>query len=153
MIEKTIKHLIDNNISIATAESCTGGLIAKTITDFSGVSQIYAQGYITYSNDAKIKNLGVKKETLEAYGAVSPETAREMADGVRKKSGALIGVSSTGIAGPDGGTASKPVVLVYIACSTEKECTVRELRLTGDRAEIRNKTVSEVFTLIRDSIN
>ena len=152
MIEKTIKYLIENNISIATAESCTGGLIAKTITDFSGVSQIYAEGYVTYSNEAKIKNLGVKRETLEAYGAVSENTAREMADGVRKKSGAVIGVSSTGIAGPGGGTPSKPVGLVYIACSTDKGCTVQKLRLSGNRDEVRNKTVSEVFTLISDSI-
>ena len=152
MIEKTIKYLIENNISIATAESCTGGLIAKTITDFSGVSQIYAEGYVTYSNEAKIKNLGVKRETLEAYGAVSENTAREMAAGVRTKSGAVVGVSSTGIAGPGGGTPSKPVGLVYIACSTDKGCTVRELRLSGNRDEVRNKTVSEVFTLISDSI-
>ncbi len=152
MIEKTIKYLVENHISIATAESCTGGLIGKTITDFPGVSEIYGEGYITYSNEAKIKNLGVKKETLDTYGAVSKQTAREMAEGVRLKSGACIGISTTGIAGPGGGTSVKPVGLVYIACSTEKNCTVRELRLTGTRDEVRKKTVAEIFTLIADSI-
>ena len=152
MIEKIIKYLIENNITIATAESCTGGLIGKTITDFPGVSDIYGEGYITYSNEAKMKNLGVKKETLEAFGAVSKETAREMAEGARHRSGAKIAVSSTGIAGPGGGTPAKPVGLVYIACSTENGCSVRELRLTGSRDSVRDKTVAEVFGLIADSI-
>lgn len=152
MIEKTINYLIQNKISIATAESCTGGLIAKTVTDFPGVSEIFAEGYVTYSNEAKMKNLGVKKDTLDAYGAVSEQTAREMAEGVRRVSGADVGVSSTGIAGPDGGTPAKPVGLVYIACSTERGCTVRELHLSGCRADVRKKTVTEVFTLISDSI-
>ncbi|MBQ7976658.1 MAG: nicotinamide-nucleotide amidohydrolase family protein [Clostridia bacterium] len=152
MIEKTINYLIENKISIATAESCTGGLIAKTVTDFPGVSGIFAEGYVTYSNEAKMKNLGVKKDTLDAYGAVSEQTAREMAEGVRRVSGADVGVSSTGIAGPDGGTPAKPVGLVYIACSTEHGCTVRELHLSGCRDDVRKKTVTEVFTLISDSI-
>ena len=152
MIESTIKYLIENQITIATAESCTGGLIGKTITDFPGVSDIYGEGYITYSNEAKIKNLGVKPETLDSFGAVSEQTAGEMADGVRKKSGAAIGVSSTGIAGPGGGTPDKPVGLVYIACSSENGCTVKKLLLSGTRDEVRKKTVSEVFTLIADSI-
>lgn len=152
MIEKTIKKLIKNNISIATAESCTGGLIAKTITDFAGVSEIYGEGYITYSNEAKIKNLGVKKETLEKFGAVSPETACEMAKGVMEKSGADIGVSSTGIAGPGGGTAAKPVGLIYIACCTKNGCEFHELRLSGNRDEVRSQTVEQVFALINSII-
>lgn len=152
MIEKTINYLITNNLSIATAESCTGGLVAKTITDFSGVSEIFSEGYVTYSNEAKMKNLGVNPHTLKSYGAISEQTAREMAEGVRRVSGACIGVSATGIAGPGGGTPEKPVGLVYIACSTKDGCKVRKLRHSGTRDEVRKKTVQDIFALIDESI-
>ena len=147
-VKKAVDLLLKNNITIATAESCTGGLIAKLITDFAGVSDIYSEGYITYSNKAKIKNLHVHPSTLKKYGAVSRQTATEMAIGVRKASRSQMGVSTTGIAGPGGGTPDKPVGLVYIAVSTEDECIVQKLQHTGDRTEVRQKTAKDVFDLI-----
>lgn len=152
MISEVISKLLETKTTIATAESCTGGLVAKTITDFSGVSDIFGEGYVTYSNDAKMKNLGVNPETLKNYGAVSRETCEEMAKGVRLRSGATIGVSTTGIAGPGGGTKEKPVGLVYIGVSTEEKTVVEELRLTGTREEVRQKTVESLFELIQKAL-
>lgn len=148
MISKVINKLLETNTAIATAESCTGGLVAKTITDFSGVSEIFCEGYVTYSNEAKMKNLGVNPETLKKHGAVSSETAGQMAKGVRLRANTELGVSTTGIAGPGGGTKEKPVGLVYIGVSTKEETLVRELRLSGTREEIRQKTVENLFELI-----
>lgn len=152
MISEVISKLLETKTTIATAESCTGGLVAKTITDFSGVSDIFGEGYVTYSNDAKMKNLGVNPETLKNYGAVSRETCEEMAKGIRLRSGATIGVSTTGIAGPGGGTKEKPVGLVYIGVSTEEKTVVEELRLTGTREEVRQKTVESLFELIQKAL-
>ncbi len=152
MISEVINKLLETKTTIATAESCTGGLVAKTITDFSGVSEIFCEGYVTYSNEAKIKNLGVSPETLKKYGAVSEQTAREMATGVRKRAGADLGVSTTGIAGPGGGTKEKPVGLVYIGVSNKEETLARELRLSGSREEIRQKTVECLFELIEKAL-
>ncbi|MCF0127199.1 MAG: CinA family protein [Pseudobutyrivibrio sp.] len=135
-------------LTVATAESCTGGLIAASIVDVSGASECFNEGFITYSNEAKMKNLGVKKDTLEAYGAVSKETAKEMAIGVRKKAGADFGISSTGIAGPTGGTKEKPVGLIYIACAFDNKVEVRQLNLKGDRTSNRNETVKEAIKLL-----
>ena len=148
MIKKVIDKLIEKNITIATAESCTGGLVAKMITDFPGVSDIFAEGYVTYSNEAKMKNLGVNPDTLHKYGAVSSYTAEEMAEGVRRISGAMVGGSATGIAGPGGGSKEKPVGLVYIAVSTESSCKVRELHHKGSRKQVRKKTAKDIFKLI-----
>ena len=152
MISKVINRLLETKTTIATAESCTGGLVAKTITDFSGVSEIFGEGYVTYSNAAKIKNLGVSPDTLEKYGAVSKYTCEEMAKGARLRSNACIGVSTTGIAGPGGGTTEKPVGLVYIGVSTEKETITEELHLNGTREEIRQKTVESLFKLIEKAL-
>ena len=152
MVSEVINKLLETKTTIATAESCTGGLVAKTITDFSGVSDIFCEGYVTYSNEAKAKNLGVNPETLAKYGAVSHQTCEEMAKGVRLRANASLGVSTTGIAGPGGGTKEKPVGLVYIGVSTEKETTAKELRLTGTREEIRQKTVESLFELINKAL-
>ncbi len=148
MISKVINKLLESKTTIATAESCTGGLVAKTITDFSGVSEIFCEGYVTYSNAAKIKNLGVNPDTLEQYSAVSRQTAEEMAKGVKLRANADLGVSTTGIAGPGGGTDEKPVGLVYIGVSFKDKTQVEELRLSGTREEIRQKTVENLFELI-----
>lgn len=148
IVNRVISKLLKNNITIATAESCTGGLVAKTITDYSGVSKIFSEGYITYANDIKEKNLGVKHETLEAYGAVSHQVAKEMAEGVRNNAGTYLGVATTGIAGPTGATKEKPVGLVYVAVSTPTETICRKLRLNGSREKIRYKTVEQLFHLI-----
>lgn len=152
IIKEAVEYLINNKTTIATAESCTGGLIAKLITDFPGVSDIYSEGFITYSNNAKIKNLGVSPRTLDKYGAVSPQTAEEMAIGARKVSGSQIGVSSTGIAGPGGATPTKPIGLVYIAVSTEQKCVVKQLNHSGTRQEVRQKTAEDIFSLILEVV-
>ncbi len=112
-----VEKLSQKGMKIATAESCTGGLISKLITDVDGASAVFDCGVCSYANEIKEKLLGVKQETLKDLGAVSPQTAKEMAEGVRKLSGAHIGISTTGIAGPSGGTASKPVGTIYIACA------------------------------------
>ena len=114
LIEDLVRKLIRNNLSVATAESCTGGLIAGSITSVPGSSACFSYGLVTYSNEAKQKLLGVPRQILEQYGAVSSETAFKMAEGLKELTGAGIAVSVTGIAGPDGGSKDKPVGLVYI---------------------------------------
>ena len=151
--EEIVLKLVENNITISTAESCTGGSLGKIITSISGVSSIYGYGFITYANEAKEKILGVKHETLESYGAVSPETALEMAIGAKKVSGSDIAVSVTGIAGPGGGTPEKPVGLVYIAIADKDGAEYRKLNLDGTRGEIRAKTCDYVFALIKEKLN
>lgn len=150
--ETVVTKLLGKKLTISTAESCTGGLIAKTITDYSGVSEIFSEGYVTYSNNAKMKNLGVLEKTLSSYGAVSEETARKMADGVRERSGADIGVSVTGIAGPGGGTKEKPVGLVYVAVSYGDKTVTKKLMLNGDREKVRYLTMLNAFGMVNDLI-
>ncbi len=128
-----VLHLRERGVTLACAESCTGGLIAKRITDISGCSDVFLGGCVTYANEAKEKLLGVKRETLEQYGAVSEQTAREMARGVRLALGSDVGIATTGIAGPGGGTPDKPVGTVYIAVSTEKGEEVKLLNLSPKR--------------------
>ena len=139
--EKIVLGLKEKGYTVTTAESCTGGLLAGRILNVSGASEVYNEGYITYSNEAKERILGVKHETLEAFGAVSKETAGEMAAGAAKAANANVGLSTTGIAGPGGGTPEKPVGLIYIGCFYNGEIEVRELRLQGTREENRNATV------------
>lgn len=150
--EQIISRLVEKNITISTAESCTGGSLGRIITSVAGVSSIYGYGFITYANEAKEKILGVKHETLKKHGAVSPETAYEMAIGAKKVSGSDIAVSVTGIAGPGGGTSEKPVGLVYIAFACEDGCFVKKLNLSGTREEIRKQTCDEVFLMIKEQI-
>ena len=134
--------LVDRRWTVATAETCTGGLIAGAITDVGGSSAWFDRGFVTYSNEAKIEMLGVRAATLAAYGAVSEATAREMAAGALARSGADIAVAVTGIAGPSGGTPEKPVGLVCFAWarrgSAVDACT---LHFTGDRAAVREAAV------------
>jgi nicotinamide-nucleotide amidase len=136
-----VTELKARGLTVATAESCTGGLVSKRITEVSGSSAVFGCGVCTYANEMKTKLLGVPEDILAAHGAVSPETAIAMARGVRKLSGADIGVSTTGVAGPDGGTPEKPVGLVYVAVSSESAEKTLELRLSrgygGDREYIR----------------
>lgn len=152
-VNEVIEKLINRGITVATAESCTGGMVGKTITDFAGVSSVYLEGVITYANEAKIR-LGVLDETLKSHGAVSRETAKEMAECVRKRAGAFVAISTTGVAGPGGGSREKPVGLVYMGISTEKETKTYALRLFGDRDTIRRKTTKLVFDkLLEDFLN
>ena len=144
-----VSKLVQKNMTVAVAESCTGGLMASALVDVPGSSKVFLEGLVTYSNEAKINRLNVSGETLKNHGAVSPETAREMALGVSQISGADIGIGITGIAGPDGGTDEKPVGLVYVALSVKGSVTVNELRFTGSRQRIRGRAVMSAMDMIR----
>mgnify|MGYP004468881211 CR=1 FL=1 len=136
-----VKTFSERGLTLASAESCTGGLISKRITDIPGSSAMFGYGVCTYANEAKEKILGVKHETLEKYGAVSEATAREMAEGLLRLSGADVAVCTTGLAGPGGGSDEKPVGLVYLAVGTKDGITVKKLLLgrgsADDRTNIR----------------
>ena len=152
-LEKAVVDLLAaNHLTVSTAESCTGGLLAARIINVSGVSDVYKAGYITYSNKAKRKLLGVKKGSLEKKGAVSEEVAREMAKGAALFSKAEVAGAVTGIAGPGGVTEEKPVGLVYIACSVCGKITVKKYNFSGNRAKIRETTVSSALILMRQCI-
>jgi len=146
------KLLTEKKLKITTAESCTGGLIAKLLTDISGASNFFDIGFVTYSNDAKIKMLGVKPKTLESFGAVSAETAREMCEGALKKSDADIAVSVTGIAGPTGGSGQKPVGLVYIGICGSRGTAAEKFLFKGARDEIRNAAARKALQTAYDYI-
>lgn len=152
MENKIIELLIKHNLKITTAESCTGGLIAATLVNVPGVSGQFGEGYITYSNEAKEKLLGVSHETLETYGAVSSQTAEEMAKGAKKAANADISIISTGIAGPDGGTKEKPVGLVYLACCLGDDTEVERHMFLGDRQEVRQASVRAALALAEKMI-
>lgn len=141
--------LIESRLKLVLAESCTGGLLASKLTDIPGISAVFDRAIITYSNQSKVEELGVQQETLEQYGAVSKQTAAEMAEGIRKVSNADLGISVTGIAGPDGGTDEKPVGLVFIALSHSNGVDVKKLDLWGSRNRIRNVTCLHVFDMLR----
>ncbi len=145
--ERLLALLLSENLTVTTAESCTGGLIASRIVDVPGASAAFMQGLVTYSNEAKMRYLGVKEETLRAHGAVSGETAYEMAFFGAKTAGTDVCIASTGIAGPGGGTPEKPVGLIYIAAAAGDKCLVRELHLHGTRRENREKTAGEALLL------
>ena len=139
-IENTIYECLnlgEKPLTISTAESCTGGMIASKLIEVPGISENFIEGIVSYSNEAKIKRLKVKKETLEKYGAVSEEVAREMLAGLKTD----IGISTTGIAGPDGGTKNKPVGLVYIGIKVKNEVKVFKRELKGDRNKIRQRAM------------
>lgn len=152
-MDKLFDFLKLNNLTISTAESCTGGLIASAITDVSGASSFFGTGVVTYSNDAKMKLIGVKKETLDAYGAVSEQTAFEMAEGVLKLADADVSVAVTGIAGPTGGTSEKPVGLVYIGVSGKYGTFTYKNNFFGNRDEVRKQTVERAFEIVYDYLN
>ena len=145
-----VRSLLDDGETLATVESCTGGLIAKRLTDIAGVSSVYLGGAVTYANEAKEKLVGVRHETLVAHGAVSEEVAREMAAGIRAALGADYGISTTGIAGPSGGTPEKPVGTVYIAVAKEGETRVKRLNLSPmrDREYIRTASATNALALL-----
>ncbi len=151
--DKVVKCLRELGLSITTAESCTGGLLAGTILNVSGASAVYNEGHITYSNDAKERILGVSHETLVQYGAVSEQTAREMAAGAARIANADVALSTTGIAGPGGGTPEKPVGLIYVGCYLKGKITVKELRLQGDRVDNRRHTVEAALELLEKELS
>lgn len=148
-IEKKIARiLIHKNMTVVTAESCTGGLIAGTLVNADGISEVFREGFVVYSNDAKTRYLGVRPETLEKYGAVSRQTACEMALGAVKKTGADASIVTTGIAGPGGGSPEKPVGLVYIGCCVEDRVVVKRCFYGGDRQQIRYDAVREALQML-----
>ena len=137
---------------ITTAESCTGGLISARLVNVSGASACFDRSFVTYANEAKIEELGVSPETLDRVGAVSEETAGEMAVGAQKHSGAEVAVAVTGIAGPTGGTPEKPVGLVYVACAVKERVWVRKYQFGGNRAKNRENTVTVALAMARNCI-
>ena len=149
-MDKLFEYLKQNNLTISTAESCTGGMIASAITNVSGASGFFGTGVVTYANEAKIKLVGVKKDTLDKYGAVSEQTAKEMAEGVLKLGEADVSVAVTGIAGPTGGTDEKPVGLVYVGISGKHGTVVFKNKFNGNREDVRSQTVERAFELVYD---
>lgn len=141
--------LLKSQKTVATAESCTGGLLAKCLTDISGSSAYFTHGWVTYSNDAKRSLLGVSEQTLATYGAVSEETVKEMADGAREKSGADFALSISGVAGPTGGTPEKPVGMVCIGLAGPDKTIARTFNFPGDREWIRDRSAKMALTLLR----
>lgn len=144
---RLVSRLLEKGMEIAQAESCTGGLLSKYITDQPGASQVFQCGVVSYSGKIKHQVLSVSSETLRVYGEVSAETAREMAVGIRKLASSDIGVGITGIAGPGGGTKEKPVGLVYFAVSYGDQCEAVRLELfdLNSRQEVREQTVRSVL--------
>lgn len=147
--EKLVKMLKKRGLTMSTAESCTGGMIAAKLVNVSGVSEVFRSGAVTYANEAKMQLLGVKKKTLRKYGAVSAQTAEEMAIGAAMNLDTDVAVAVTGIAGPDGGTKEKPVGLVYIGCYVCGQVNVYECHFTGTREKIRESTTIMALNLIR----
>ena len=151
-IKKVIKKLIKKNLSISVAESCTGGLIANTITKYSGVSKIFSYGIITYSNKSKSKYLSVSKTNISKFGAVSKEVAEDMIDGLYKNEKTKICISTTGIAGPNGGTKLKPVGLVYIGIKINNKNYIFKKIYKGNRLDIQRRTRDFIFRKINELI-
>ena len=152
-IEKLHKKLIKKKITLSVAESCTGGLLSSKFTRLSGSSKYFQMGLVTYSNNAKIKILKVKKKIIDKYGSVSPECCGSMVQGLSKISKSKINISITGIAGPNGGTKDKPVGLVYIGLTKRNKTIVsKNFFKKKDRKSIQNKTVEKCIKLIQDII-
>lgn len=152
LTDVVVKLLKKHELTVTTAESCTGGLLAGTLVGVPGVSEVFREGFVTYSNKAKRKLLDVSKSTLKKYGAVSAQTAKEMAKGGVFATDSDICVAITGLAGPDGATPEKPIGLVYIACYMNDKVHVEEFRFKGDRQKIRERTVIQALDVLRRSI-
>lgn len=152
-LEKAVVDLLmANKLTACTVESCTGGMLSARLINVPGVSEVFKSGYVTYSNKSKRKLLGIKKNILVKYGAVSEQIAREMAKTAATLARTDVSVSTTGIAGPDGGTPEKPVGLVYIGCNVCGRVTVKECHFHGTREKIRESTVSAALSLMRECI-
>ncbi len=152
-LEKAVvKLLAANKLTVTCAESCTGGMLSARLINVPGISDYYKAGFVTYSNKAKRKLLGVKKSTLNKHGAVSAQTAEQMAKGAALAAKSDVAVAITGIAGPDGGTKEKPVGLVYIACYVSGKITVERFQFKGNRAKVRESSVSAALGLMRKCI-
>jgi nicotinamide-nucleotide amidase len=154
LAETLVRELIERSCTVATAESCTGGWIAKALTDVSGSSQCFGYGIVSYSNEAKQALLDVRADSLAADGAVSESVVRQMATGVLGLSGADLGVAVSGVAGPDGGTPEKPVGTVWFAWATAGGEPAAECRhFTGDRESVRAQTVVYALRRLRQELH
>ena len=152
-LEKAVVDLLmANKLTACTVESCTGGMLSARLINVPGVSEVFKSGYVTYSNKSKRRLLGIKKNILLKHGAVSEQIAREMAKTAASLARTDVSVSTTGIAGPDGGTAEKPVGLVYIGCNVCGRITVKECHFHGSREKIRESTVAAALSLMRECI-
>ena len=153
-LERAVVELLSKNgLSITAAESCTGGLVCGKIVNVAGASEVFRGCYITYSNKQKRNVIGVKKSTLEKYGAVSEQVAAEMAKGVLEVSKADVAISTTGIAGPGGGTPEKPVGLVYIGCAVKNKVYVEKFNFSGSRNKVRESTVVAALSMVRKYVS
>lgn len=149
-IEEVVsKMLVENNLKIAVAESCTGGMVSASLINYPGISSVFMEGCVTYSNEAKMKSLGVKKETLDVYGAVSDKCAKEMASGVAARYNTNIGIATTGIAGSDGGTDEKPVGLVYFGIYINGKVISKKYVFNGDRQGVRERATRTILNDLR----
>ncbi len=146
-----VRRLTRHSLSLCAAESCTGGFVAERITSVPGASACFEGGFVTYSNAAKTRLIGVPEELIAKHGAVSSETARAMAEGAREKLGTDMSVAITGIAGPTGGTPDKPVGTVYIAVAREGKTSVRTFLFSGTRHRIRRQAVEEALRFVLDA--
>ena len=152
LFNKIINKLLKENITIATAESCTGGLLSYSFIKYKGVSKIFKNGLICYSNTSKIQFLQIKKNTLEKYGAVSHETSKEMTENLSKISGSNLSITTTGIAGPTNNSKNKSIGLVYIGIKYNKKIKIFKKNFKGSRIQIQKKTVNFIFKQILDLI-
>ncbi len=148
LLNKVSDELKKQGLTIAIAESCTGGLLGHLLTNISGSSAYFDRGMIVYSNRAKMELLGIPKVLLDRYGAVSEQIAESMAVAIRTNSAVDIGISTTGIAGPTGGTRDKPIGLVYIGISTDKNVLIKKFYFTGDRLANKESTCREALELL-----
>lgn len=147
--EVVAKMLVENNLKIAVAESCTGGMVSASLINYPGISSVFMEGCVTYSNEAKMKSLGVKKETLDVYGAVSDKCAKEMAVGVAARYNTNVGIATTGIAGPAGGTDEKPVGLVYFGIYINGKVITKKYVFNGDRQGVRERATRTILNDLR----
>lgn len=145
-----MEALCQNNLTIATAESCTGGMVSARLINYAGASGAFINGMCTYTNESKSRLLDINPDIINKHGAVSTETAEAMCLGVAKVSNADIGLSTTGVAGPGGGTEEKPVGLVYIGVAFKGEVYIKKLMLNGNRNEIRKQATYDVIKLLYD---
>jgi len=150
--EEVVKLLMEKGYTITCAESCTGGLLCASLVNVSGASEVLNRSVVTYANEAKMELLGVKEETLKEFGAVSEQTAYEMAVGAADYAKADVALSVTGIAGPGGGTPEKPVGLVYMGCFVNGKVTVRRHVFAGDRLQVRTSSVKNALELAKECI-
>ena len=153
LVNKVCDELKRHHLTVATAESCTGGLLAHTLTNVSGSSEYFDRGVITYSNRAKMQELDVQEQILTTYGAVSKEVARAMAQAIQRKASVDFGLATTGIAGPTGGSKEKPVGLVFIAISSDKKIVVKRFLFTGDRLSNKDNTCRAALELLLEIIS